>query len=94
MEKSGQDDLGRFAFICTTIQGRKVAFVSVYAPAVFDSTFYPWLTSELITLTEYDLIIGGDMNACAQLDIDRSSSIQPSHAQHLASAALNTFIRT
>ena len=53
---------------------------------------YPWLTNELVTLADYNLIIGVDMNACSQLNVDRSSSLCPSHVQQLASNALNTFI--
>lgn len=54
----------------TSIYGTKVAFISIYAPAVFEDSFYPDLTEELLKLTEYELVLGGDMNVACNLDLD------------------------
>lgn len=41
IEKTGSDDEGRVAFCCTSIGGKKVAFVSLYAPTTFEADFFP-----------------------------------------------------
>jgi len=63
----------------------------IYAPAIFEDHFYPDLTKELLNLAEYELVLGGDMNAVCNLDLDRSTS-SFTHSQQSASTALNTMI--
>lgn len=60
---SGRDTEGRAAYIKTLINGTKIAFLSVYAPNVFDAEFYNYLTNTILELSEFSLIIGGDFNA-------------------------------
>lgn len=91
IEGTSNDKSGRVAYVCTSIYGTKVAFISVYAPAVFEDSFYPDLTEELLKITEYELVLGGDMNAACNLDLDRSTS-SFTHSQQSASTALNTMI--
>uniref|UniRef100_A0A674BEJ3 Endonuclease/exonuclease/phosphatase domain-containing protein n=1 Tax=Salmo trutta TaxID=8032 RepID=A0A674BEJ3_SALTR len=50
-----------------------IAFVSIYAPAVFEDSFFPGLTKELLSLSEDELVIGADMNAVFDLNLDRST---------------------
>jgi len=91
VEKINKGTTGRIAYLCTSIYGKKVAFVSVYAPAVFDPLFFPELTKELLSLLDYELIVGGDMNAVCDLNLDRST-LSVSHTQRAASAAFNAMI--
>lgn len=71
IEKCSNDKSGTLCYFYTSIQGKKIAFVSMYAPEVFDVHFFPWLTNQLLLLNEYALIIGGDMNALADLIFDK-----------------------
>uniref|UniRef100_A0A8D0CPC7 Endonuclease/exonuclease/phosphatase domain-containing protein n=1 Tax=Sander lucioperca TaxID=283035 RepID=A0A8D0CPC7_SANLU len=65
------------------IRSRKIAFVSVYAPATYDEIFIPRLTNELLSLNEYSLIIGGDMNAVLDLNQDRSGVSHMKAQKHI-----------
>ena len=59
IDKSSKDLSGRISYICTMIRSRKIAFVSVYAPSTYDESFFLRLTNELLSLSEYSLIIYG-----------------------------------
>lgn len=83
--------LGRLALMCTSIQGKKIAFASIYAPSVYDASFYPWLSAVLVSFSEYELIVAGDTNAVGDVKLDRSSQVV-SAAQHQASSDLNAFL--
>lgn len=88
-----QNDLGvgRLSLICTSVQGKKIAFVSVYAPSVYDPSFFPWLSAELLAFSDYELIVAGDMNAVLDVKMDRSSQMA-SVAQQQASNDLKAFL--
>lgn len=77
--------------VYTSIYGKKVAFISIYAPTVFEDNFFHDLTEESLKLTEYELVLGGDMDAVCNLDLDRCTS-SFTHSQQSASTALNTMI--
>lgn len=85
--KVSSDTSGRLAFCCTSIEGRKVAFVSFYAPTIFDHTFFQNITKDLLTLDEYHLVIGADMNAVFDNILDRSTT-SATHTQISSSKAL------
>ena len=91
IDKVGNDNKGRMAYVCTTIEGLKIAFISIYGPNVFDKIFYPRLTEEILSLENYELIMGGDMNAVCDLELDRSTSTF-TYGQQNSSMALNTMI--
>lgn len=91
VEKVGSDKKGRLAFCCTSIQGKKIAFVSIYAPTTFEAEFFPSITSHLLKLNDYQLYIGSDMNAVINANLDKSSSATAG-SQDSASKALNSFI--
>ena len=93
IEKSSNDKSGRLSYFCTSIQGKKIAFVSVFAPAVFDAVSFQWLTNQLLLLNEYALIIGGDMNALADLMLDKSTTIF-SKSQEITSVNVKSFMQT
>lgn len=84
---SGRDTEGRVAYIKTLINGTKIAFLSVYAPNVFDAEFYNYLTNTILELSEFSLIIGGDFHAVWLHSLDRTG-ITESREQCLASSAL------
>ena len=91
VENTGSHNEGRMTFCCTSIQGKKVAFVSLYAPTTFKADFLPSVTSQLLKLNDYQLYVGSDMNAVRDCNLDKSSSAVSSY-QDSASKALNLFI--
>lgn len=54
---TGNDMEGRIAYIKADISNLKVVFVSAYAPANYDKTFFSILTNMLMNLSEYYLFI-------------------------------------
>lgn len=40
VERTGPDNGVRLAYCCTSIQGKKIAFISIYAPALFEADFF------------------------------------------------------
>lgn len=61
--KISSDASGRLAFCCILLEVRKVAFVSINAPTIFDHTFFQNIKNDLLSLDEYHLVIGAAMNA-------------------------------
>ncbi len=86
LSTGGSDD-GRITFCKIVYHGIKIALVCAYAPNSFDQLFYNTLTSILLDLPEYQLLIGGDFNAVWLHNIDRTG-IRESRDQRLASEAL------
>ncbi len=41
IDRENQNQSGRLAYVCTNIKGKKIAFVSIYAPTIFEATFFP-----------------------------------------------------
>ena len=62
IEKIISNNSGRLAYCGVSIQGKKIAFASIYAPMPFDPSHFPWLTKELLSLSNYSLIEESDMN--------------------------------
>ena len=84
---------GRIAHITTILDGRKIAFISAYAPSEGDPNFFSYLSDYLLPLSEYEIVLGADMNAVMCCFLDRSSQ-QQSHSQSLTTSALNHFAST
>lgn len=61
----------------------------MYAPSVYNLTFFPWLQNKLLALSDYALVIGADNNAVFHLQKDRST--QTFSIPQQASIALNNF---
>lgn len=93
IDKCSKDQTGRMSYICTTTRKRKIAFVSVYVPAIFDETFFQRLTNELLSLNEYSLIVGGDMNAVLDSKQDRSG-VNYTKAQQQGSDMFKTAVES
>lgn len=55
---SGRDTECRVAYVKTVVNGRKIAFLSVYAPNVSGAEVYNYLTNTILELSEFALIIG------------------------------------
>lgn len=51
---------------------KKITMVSVYAPNLFDMTFYEELTILMLDLSDISLIIGGDFNVVWLHTLDRT----------------------
>lgn len=81
------DTEGRLVIVKSELHGRKLAIASVYAPNKFDKFFYDSLTTSMLQLTGYSLVVGADMNAVWDTAVDRSHSTSTSE-QEQASAAL------
>ena len=92
IEKISSNNSGRLAYCGVSIQGKKVAFASIYAPTSFDPSYFPWLTKELLCLSNYSLIVGSDMNTFFDHNLDRSNP-SVTHSQALSSNALKNFAK-
>lgn len=70
-----------------TIENKKIAFLSVYAPNSFDSDFHVRLSNIMHDLVDYRVIIEADFNAVWDHSLDRTAVVESSD-QRLASGAL------
>lgn len=70
---SWADNKGRVSVSKVQIEKRDIAFVSIYAPNIFEKTFYAQITKTLLELSDFKLIIGADFNAVIDCSLDRSS---------------------
>ncbi len=68
----GKDEEGRATYIKTSFWGKRLAFFSVYAPNVYEPTFFDILSRLLDDLKDYQLILGGDMDTVFDPLMDRS----------------------
>lgn len=80
------DTAGRLAVVRAEVSGRKIAFLSIYAPNSYDRHFYAMLTDKMLELSEYSFIAGADFNAVWNATVDRSGSSE-TNDQKSASAA-------
>lgn len=91
LDEFGSED-GRISYIKTIIAGRKLAFMSVYAPNQFDPTFFTPLSEIMSEMYDFAIIMGADMNAVVNPALDRSSPAgHCSHSQSSISASLSKF---
>ncbi len=90
VEHTGSDNDGRVAYCCTSIEGKRLAFVNIYAPNSYDAAFFPNALKTLLSLNGYSFIIGADMNAVLDTVLDRSNQ-SISIAQSQSSTALRMF---
>lgn len=92
LDKFGSVD-GRISYITTIIAGRKLAFMSVYAPNQVDPIFFTTLTEIMSNMHDFAIIMGADMNAVINPALDCSSPAgHCSHSQSSISASLSKFI--
>lgn len=69
----GRDEEGRVAFVKCKCYGRKLVFVNIYALNNYDNSFFEQLNRVLAELSEYEQIIGSDMNTVLDPKLDKSS---------------------
>ncbi len=86
----GDDKDGRVAYVKCIYNERKLAFINIYAPNSYDNVFFTQLNGIFAELSDYELIIGSDMNAILDHKLDKSSksdsNVQATKAlQHLLS---------
>lgn len=72
------------------VSGRKIAFLSIYAPNFYDRHFYAMLTDKMLELSEYSFIAGADFNAVWNATVDGSGSSE-TNDQKSASAAMRSW---
>ncbi|KAJ0011600.1 hypothetical protein NQD34_012575 [Periophthalmus magnuspinnatus] len=70
------DNLGRIAIAKLNIERTDIAFVSLYAPNIFEKQFFDRLTKIMLELPSFKFIVGGDFNAVVDPSLDRSSLSQ------------------
>ena len=63
----------------------------MYAPNLFDSDFYNYMTELLSNMHDCAVIIGADMNATLNPDLDRSHK-GDQHSQNKSSAAFQGLV--
>lgn len=68
----GNDEEGRIIYIKISFLGKRLALISVYAPNVYEPALFDNLSKILDDLRDYQLILGGDMNAKFNPLMDRS----------------------
>lgn len=54
VEKMMSSLSGRWVYCCVTLQGRKIAFVSIYGSTTYEVNFFPLLTKAQLSLNYYD----------------------------------------
>lgn len=84
------DTAGRLAVVRAEVSGRKIAFLSIYAPNSYDRHFYAMLTDKMLKLSEYSFLAGADFNAVWNATVDRSGSSE-TNDQKSASAAMRAW---
>lgn len=64
----------------------------IYGPTIYEANFFPLLTKELLSLSDYTLIIEANMNTFLDLHLDRSYHTI-SATQAMSSEALGIFTK-
>lgn len=72
---SGGDYEGRVAFIKCSYNGQKIAFVNIHAPNLFDNDFFKYLNITIAHLSDFEIVIGSDMNTILNPQLDKSHAI-------------------
>lgn len=85
------DNSGRIAIAKVQIEHTDVAIISLYAPNVFDKSFFDQITKKVLELPGFKLIVGADFNAVVDHLMDRSSFSENLDQKH-ASAALRMWV--
>ncbi len=74
IEHLGNDEEGRFVFICCKIHNTRLALVSNYGPNETDSAFFTNVSKTLLEQIDCPLVVGGDFNAVVNPALDKSQS--------------------
>ncbi len=89
IEHLGNDEEGRFVFICCKIHNTRLSLVSVYGPNETDSAFFTNVSKTLLEQIDCHLVVGGDFNAVVNPALDKSQSDTTANP---SSKLLNKFI--
>lgn len=81
------NDVGRIAIAKIRMDGKHVAFISVYAPNTYDVDFYDMLTKSMFDLVGFHLVQGANFNAVWDSCMDRKDGGK-SRDQRVSSEAL------
>ena len=71
----GEDQEGRITFLKCIHNAKKMAFINVPAPNSYDLKFVDALNTILLELSEFQLVIGTDMNAILGTNLIRPTTI-------------------
>ena len=67
---------GQFAIDKIGLDGKNIALTSAYDPNTFDAGFYDLLTKILLSLTDFQLVLGADFNAVWDCNIERTGKAE------------------
>lgn len=85
------DNKGRIAIAKVHIEHTDIALISLYAPNVFEKSFFDLITKTMLELSNFKFIVGADFNSVVDHSIDRSS-LSESLDQKYSSRALRSWI--
>lgn len=83
----GNDSEWRTAFANMVISGVKIAFIATYAPNIFEKKHFSFLSHALYKLSDFQILLRGDMNTTLDPSKDKSSRTS-------ALTPANTYFRT
>ena len=87
-----EDKEGRYLIITGELHSKKVILMNIYAPNFDNPLFFKKIYNSIPISTQYNLIIGGDLNCTLDNYLDRSST--KSKALSKSSKLINSFINT
>lgn len=67
------DNKGRIAIAKVYIEHTDIALISLYAPNVFEKSFFDQITKAMLELYNFKFIVSADFNSVVDYSIDRSS---------------------
>ena len=71
LEKCIKDNEGRYVIISGFLFGERLILGCIYSPNTFEASFYSKLLADLSSNTSPLVILGGDMNACLEPELDQ-----------------------
>lgn len=89
IDNSGKDDVGRFTYVCITIDNIKICLASIYGPNIHDPNFFTMISNKLLDMPDYQFIIWGDFNQVCDVTLDKSTTGPPNQKPP---SSINSFI--
>uniref|UniRef100_A0A667YQW2 exodeoxyribonuclease III n=1 Tax=Myripristis murdjan TaxID=586833 RepID=A0A667YQW2_9TELE len=86
VEKCIKDSEGRYVIISGFLYGEKLIQGCIYSPNTFEASFYSKLIAVLSSNTSPLIILGGDLNACLEPELDQ----HPVKSTHPSKTAIVT----
>lgn len=71
LEKCIKDNEGRYVIISGFLYGERLILGCIYSPNTFEASFYSKLLADLSSDASPLVVLGGDMNACLEPELDQ-----------------------